>query len=216
MFANRDEAGRRLADLLVDHGVEADVVLAIPRGGLPVGRAVADRLGASLDVVVAAKIGAPGNPELAIGAVAGDESVWLNESLIASLGVSEEYVERVREAKAESAREKVRTYRGGESAPDLAEKRVVLVDDGLATGATAIACCRQIRAAGAASLVLAVPVAPPETVESVWDEADEVLAVETPPWFGAVGSHYRDFRQVSDREALAYLDGGRRRAPSRG
>ena len=206
VFADRTEAGRRLADELERRGVEADVVLAIPRGGLPVGRAVADALGVPLDVVVATKLGAPGNPELAIGAVAGDGSVWLNDDMIANLGVSDEHVERVRREEAEAARAKVDQYRGGKPVPELAGKRVVVVDDGLATGATAIACLRQVRAADAARVVFAVPVGPPDSVDRVREECDEVVAIETPRSFGAVGRFYRDFGQVTDAEAVEYLD----------
>lgn len=211
MFADRTDAGAQLADLLDDHDVAADLVLAIPRGGLPLGRAVADRLGAPLDVVVASKMGAPGNPEYAIGAVASDGTAWLNDEAIANLDVSEAYVEREREAEAEAARRKRERYRGDRPEPELAGKTVVVVDDGVATGATARACLRQVAAAGAERVVLAVPVGPPDTVEALSEEADLVVAVETPPHFGAVGQFYRSFEQVSDEEAMAYLawtDGG--------
>jgi predicted phosphoribosyltransferase len=207
MFADRTEAGHRLAEALVDRGTEADLVLAVPRGGLPVGRVVADALGVPLDVVVAAKLGAPGNPELAIGAVAGDGSVFLNESLVDAIDVPEHHLEREREATAATAREKVARYRGGDFLPDLSGRRVVVVDDGLATGATAIACLRAVRAAGAARIVLAVPVASPDSVSRVLEDGagDDVVAVETPAAFSAVGAYYRDFGQVSDEEAVAYL-----------
>ncbi|WP_435181771.1 phosphoribosyltransferase [Halorussus sp. AFM4] len=206
MFQDRTDAGRQLADLLDDRDVEADVVLGIPRGGLPVARAVADALGAPLDVVVASKIGAPDNPELAIGAVASDGSVWRNEDLIDRLGVDEAYVERERDAEAEAARQKLQRYRGTADLPDLADKRVLVVDDGLATGATTTAALRQVRAAGADSVVLAVPVGSPDSVERLRAEADDVVAVETPPHFSAVGQFYRSFDQVSDEEAMSYLD----------
>lgn len=205
MFADRADAGERLADRLAAAGIEPDVVLTIPRGGLPVGRIVADRFGVPLDVVVAEKIGAPGNPEFAIGAVAGDGSRWLNEEVVERVGASESYVEGTADREAENAREKVERYRGGDPAPDLTGKAVALVDDGLATGATATACLRQIRAAGASRVVLGVPVAPPDAPERLRTEADEVIVVETPPNFDAVGAFYRDFRQVSDEEALTYL-----------
>lgn len=205
-YTDRTDAGERLADELDARGVEADVVLAIPRGGLPVARPVADRLDARLDVIVASKIGAPHNPELAIGAAAGDGSVWLNDDLIERLGVSEAYLAETREEEAENARLKVAEYRGGEAVPDLDGERVVVVDDGIATGATAIACLRQVRAAGAARVVLAVPVGAPDSVEDVRAEADEVVCLHTPPGFGAVGYYYRNFSQVSDEEATAYLD----------
>ncbi|NHN61388.1 MULTISPECIES: phosphoribosyltransferase [Halorussus] len=206
MFKDRTDAGRQLADLLADRDVEADVVLGIPRGGLPVARAVADALGAPLDVVVASKLGAPDSPELAIGAVASDGSLWRNEDLIDQLGVDEAYVERERDAETEAAREKLERYRGTADLPDLADKRVVVVDDGLATGATTIAALRQVRAAGADSVVLAVPVGSPDAVERLRAEADDVVAVETPPHFSAVGQFYRSFDQISDEEAMAYLD----------
>ena len=205
-FIDRTEAGHALADRLIEVGVEADLVCAIPRGGLPVGRAVADRLDVPLDVVVATKLGAPSNPELAIGAVAGDGSSWLNDQLVAQLGVDDSYIEREREREAEAARQKVADYRGGEPLPDVAGKRVVLVDDGIATGATAIACLRQLQATDAAAVVLAVPVAPATARTDLREEADRVVVVEEPRPFSAVGSHYRDFGQVSDAEAIDLLE----------
>jgi predicted phosphoribosyltransferase len=206
MFKNRTDAGERLADVLDDHDVEADVVLAIPRGGLPVGRVVADRLGVPLDIVAARKLGAPQNPELAIGAVASDGTVWLNESLIGDLGVGDAYVEERIEREREAALEKVERYRGTRPPLDLRGKTVLLVDDGVATGATTIACLRQLRDADAERVVLAVPVAPPDTVERLRTEADEVVCVETPPHFGAVGQFYESFEQVSDERARTYLE----------
>ena len=206
MFEDRSDAGERLADELRRRGIEADIVLGIPRGALPVARPVADALGADLDVVVASKIGAPGNPELAIGSVASDGSVWLNEALIDHLGVSEEHLEREREREAEYAAEKAERYRDGARVPDLAGKRVVIVDDGIATGATARACLRQARDGGAERVVLAVPVASPESLSEIATEADEAIALETPQNFRAVGQFYRRFDQVPDEEAMAYLD----------
>ncbi|WP_394739502.1 phosphoribosyltransferase [Natronococcus roseus] len=206
MFANRSDAGDRLAAELEDRGIEADVVLGIPRGALPVARPVADALGADLGVVVARKLGAPSNPELAIGAVASDGSVWLNDDLVDRLGVSESYLEDVREREAANARKKADRYRGGEPLPELAGKRVVVVDDGVATGATAIACLRQVREAGAERVVLAIPVGAPDTIAALESEADEVIALVAPGNFRAVGQFYRDFGQVTDEEAVGYLE----------
>jgi predicted phosphoribosyltransferase len=206
MFTDRTDAGERLAELLVNEGVEADLVLAVPRGGLPVGRVVADALDAPLDVVVAKKLGAPGNPELAIGAVGADGSAWVNDDLLGRVGASDEYVERERERVADAAAQKAREYRGDRPLPDVAGKRVVVVDDGVATGATTIACLRQLRNAGAAHVVLAVPVAPPGSVERLQRDTDAVVCVETPPHFSAVGQFFRDFEQVSDDEARSYLN----------
>jgi predicted phosphoribosyltransferase len=205
MFEDRADAGRRLAELLEGHDVDADVVLAIPRGGLPVGRAVADALGVPLDVVAARKIGAPGNPELAVGAVAADGTVYLNDEHLAELGVDQTFLDAAVEREQEAAREKVSRYRGERPPLDLRGKTVVVVDDGVATGATTIACLREVREAGAASVLLAVPVGPPGTVERLRAEADEVVCLETPPHFVAVGQFYDSFTQVSDEEAMAYL-----------
>lgn len=205
MFDDREEAGERLGERLREADVEADVVYAIPRGGLPLGRAVADALGAPLDVVVARKMGAPRNEELAVGAVASDGAVWLNEDLVAELGVDDAYVEAERARQAAAAREKRDRYRGSEPS-DLAGQSVVLVDDGVATGATTRACLRQLRDLGAERIVLAVPVGPPDTVAALRETVDDLVVLETPADFGAVGRHYRHFEQVSDAKAMAYLE----------
>lgn len=161
MFTNRTDAGRRLADVLDDHDIEADIVLAIPRGGLPIGRVVADELDVPLDIVSARKIGAPGNPELALGAVASDGTVWLNDSLIADLGVERSYIEDRIDHEREAASEKVERYRGDRPSLALRGKTVLIVDDGIATGATTSACVGQVKNAGAERVIVAVPVAPP-------------------------------------------------------
>lgn len=206
MFTNRTDAGRRLADVLDDREIDADIVLAIPRGGLPVGRVVADRLGVPLDVVSARKLGSPWNPELAIGAVASDGTVWLNESLIDELGVEDSSIDDRIEHERAAALRTVEQYRGDRPPLELRGKTVLVVDDGVATGATTIACIRQIRNANAERVILAVPVAPPETVERLRTEADEVICVETPSHFGAVGRFYETFEQVSDERARTYLE----------
>ncbi|MDG5777085.1 phosphoribosyltransferase family protein [Haloarculaceae archaeon H-GB1-1] len=205
-FTDRTEAGKQLAEALLEREIDADLVLAIPRGGLPLGRAVADALDAPLDVVVAKKIGAPGNPEFALGAVASDGSVWRNERGLSGRNIDEDYFERKREEEAENAREKIERYRGGRPDPDLADRTVVLVDDGVATGSTVRACLQQLRNADAARVVLAVPVGPPETVRELRDLADEVVCLQTPGDFMGVGQFYDRFDQVSDEEAMSYLE----------
>jgi predicted phosphoribosyltransferase len=205
-FRNRIDAGQRLADALEERDVDADIALAIPRGGLPLGREVADALGVPLDIIVASKVGAPGNPEYAIGAVASDGSAWLDERAIERTGATDEYVEREREREAEYAREKAERYRGDRDGPDLAGKTVLVVDDGVATGSTAIAAVRLARAKGAERIVVAVPVGPPSTVDDLEAEADEVVCPLTTPTFSAVGQFYENFEQVTDEEAMAYLD----------
>jgi len=204
MFADRTDAGKRLADALEARGVAADIVLAIPRGGLPLGRVVTDRLDAPLDVVVASKIGAPNNPEYAIGAVAEDGTVWRNEEAITRLRIGEDRLAAGRSREQAAAVEKAEDYRTG-GPPDLGGKRVVVVDDGVATGATMRACLGLVREGGPASVVVAVPVGPPETLDELGSLADEVVAVERPERFRAVGAHYRNFDQVTDEEAKSYL-----------
>ena len=208
MFDDRTDAGDQLATAVTERDIDADVVLAIPRGGLPLGRIVADALDVPLDVVVAKKIGAPGNPELAIGSVSSDGSVWRNEELIDQLSVDDAYVETQQAQVATAAREKAEQYRAGREPAALEGQRVVVVDDGVATGATTRACLRRVANAGAAYVMLAVPVGPPEAIEGLRDEADDVVCVETPSWFSAVGQFYRTFGQVPDAEAMQYLDDG--------
>ncbi|WP_152041129.1 phosphoribosyltransferase [Salinigranum salinum] len=206
-FTDRTEAGERLGEALRERGTDADIVLAIPRGGLPLGRAVADALDAPLDVVVAKKIGAPGNPEYAVGAVASSGSVWRNEEAFDHHGIDEEYFQRRREEEAENARRKAERYRDGGPDPDVAGKTVVVVDDGVATGSTVRACLQKLRDDNAGRIILAVPVGPPETVRELEEIADEVVCLETPSRFMGVGGFYERFDQVSDEEAMGYLGG---------
>ena len=206
MFHDRTEAGEQLGEALEDRDIEADIVLAIPRGGLPLGRTVADALSLPLDIIVARKIGAPRNPELAIGAVGSDGSVWLNDNLISRVGVDDAYLQEQQEIEAENAREKAERYRGDRPAPDLTGKRVVIVDDGVATGATTMACIRLARESGAEAVILAVPVGPPDSIADLREEADTVVCLETPEYFQAVGQFYDRFDQVTDEEAMQYLD----------
>jgi putative phosphoribosyl transferase len=205
-FTDRTDGGQQLGAELADRGVTGDIVLAIPRGGLPLGREVADALDLPLDIVVAQKMGAPHNEEYAIGAVASDGSVWLNESAISSLDVSEVYIEGQREETAAAAREKADRYRSEEGPPELSEKTVIIVDDGIATGATARACLEQVENEDAARSMLAVPVGSPRTLGGLRENADEIVCLETPTDFRAVGQFYDRFGQVEDEEAMTYLD----------
>jgi predicted phosphoribosyltransferase len=205
-FKDRTEAGTQLGKALQEREIDADIVLAIPRGGLPPGRAVADVLDVPLDIVVASKIGAPGSPELAIGAVASDGSLWRNEEAFRGTGADEEYFSREREAEANTARQKADRYRGDRSEPDLTGKTVVVVDDGLATGSTARACLQMLGKTDVARVVLAVPVGPPNTIHEIQELADEVVCLTTPSNFRGVGQFYKHFEQVADEEAMAYLE----------
>jgi len=205
-FRDREQAGEQLGARLRERGVDPDLVLTIPRGGLPLGRAVADALDAPLDVVVASKIGAPHNPEYAIGAVTSDGSVWKNEQAFQQPAIDEEYFQQQRQVEQRAAREKARRYRGDRSEPELTDSTVVVVDDGVATGSTLKAVLAQIRNAQPARVVVAVPVGPADTVAELESMADEVVCLEIPDRFRAVGQAYDRFEQVSDDRALSYLD----------
>lgn len=206
MFADRTDAGEQLAAEVRRSAFDVDVVLGIPRGGLPVARPVADALGAPLDVVVASKVGAPGNPELAVAAVADDGTTWRNDSLVASLDLTTGYLDEEIDHERRAASEKRRRYREGRPSLSLAGKHILVVDDGLATGATMFACVERVRAAGAARVAAAVPVGSPRTTDELARRVDDLVVLERPRRFAAVGQFYRDFSQVTDEEAMALLD----------
>ena len=204
IFADRREAGERLADALSELAGSDAVVLAIPRGGVVVGRVVADRLGVPLDVVIPRKVGAPGNPELGLGAVAPGVRV-LDERLISELRVSPEYLEReIESQQRETARREI-AYREGRPSVEVEGKTAIVVDDGVATGGTAVAACRWARRAGAARVILAVPVAPRQARAMLEREAGQLVVLATPDPFFAVGQWYSDFDQVSDKEVISLL-----------
>jgi len=204
IFADRVDAGRRLAARLEEYRSPETIVLAIPRGGVVVGYEVARALGAPFDVTVPRKIGAPGQPELAIGAV-GDDVVVLDQHAISYLHVGEEYLrDEIERQKAEIER-RMRLYRGEKPFPNLAGKTVILVDDGMATGATTLAAARAVRERNPGKLVLAVPVAPPESVAKLRPEVDEIVVLETPEPFFAVGAWYTVFDQTTDEEVIDLL-----------
>jgi putative phosphoribosyl transferase len=211
-FADRADAGRQLAARLDHLRGHPLVVLGLPRGGVAVAREVAAALDAPLDVIVARKLGAPMQPELAIGAIAGGARV-LRADVIGALGISGEELDRITQREQARADELERRLRHGRGPLDVAGRVAVVVDDGLATGATALAAVRAVRQRRPERIVLAVPVAPPETVAELAREVDEVVALQQPPDFRAVGMWYEIFAQVSDDEVEAMLD---ERAASRG
>ncbi len=205
MFADRAEAGKRLAQALEHLAGEPVVVLGVPRGGVEVAAEVAAQHGWELDIVIPRKIGAPMNPELGLGAIAPGIRV-LDERMLRALGVSEEYLEKEIRAQEEEINRRSEAYRRGRPPADLAGRTAVVVDDGIATGGTAIAAVRWAKAEGATRVILAVPVAPREAAARLAKEADEVVCLDTPEPFYAVGQWYRDFPQTEDQEVIRLLD----------
>jgi len=205
-FLDRRDAGRALAAALERFRGKDVLVLGLPRGGVPVAAEVARALDGDLDVVVARKLGSPGSAELAIGAITADGQRVLNEDVIRDQRVSEAYIEAVSAVQQAEARRRETAFRGGRPAPRIAGRIVILVDDGLATGATMRAAVRAVRRQAPARLVVAVPVGAPAACEMLRSEADEVVALGEPEYFGAVGTFYRDFRQTEDDEVLHLLE----------
>lgn len=205
MFADRVDAGRVLAERLDALQDQEVVVLALPRGGVPVAAEVARALQAPMDVIGVRKIGAPMQPELAVGAIAEGGVRVLDERVLGMLRIDAASIDEVEGREREELERRVRHYRGDRGFPDLHGRIAVIVDDGLATGSTARVACRAARQHEPDRLVLAVPVASREGVKSLRDEADEVVAAETPAGFSAVGQWYRDFGQTTDDEVMALL-----------
>jgi putative phosphoribosyl transferase len=210
LFADRDEAGRALA-AAVKEGLsevlehEKALVLAIPRGGVVVGRDVAAAIGADLDLVVSRKLGAEGNPEYAIGAIMQDGTVFMSAEALRITGATDEYIEAEKAREMKEASRRWAAYRDGRPAPALGGRVVVVVDDGIATGATMVVSLRWVRSQGARVVVAAAPVAPPSTVEELRREADRVICPNVAEPFYAIGAFYGRFDQVSDGEVEQIL-----------
>lgn len=204
VYRDRADAGRVLAGMLRQHGIERPLVLGIPRGGVIVGEEIARELGGELGVVVARKLGAPAQPELAIGAVTADGTAWVDEGLARLCDADQAYLDREIAEQTREAQRREEAF-GAERNRDLRGRTVLVVDDGLATGATARAALRSVKQAGAARAVLAVPVAPPHTAREMESEADEVIAATIDSDFYAIGQFYVDFRPVTDDEVRAAL-----------
>lgn len=203
-FRDREDAAQQLARALARFRGSHPVVLAIPRGAVPMGRIVADELGADFDVVLVRKLGAPGNPEFAIGAVDEQGRVQLNEHL-PWLDVGDDYIKQQVGEQLELIRARRRSYGKRVSPRSLAGRTVIVLDDGLATGSTMTAALESARALGAAHLVCAVPVAARESLKRVSRHADEVVCLSVPAEFRAVGQFYRDFSTVTDEQVVALL-----------
>ncbi len=202
VFKDRSEAGQKLSKKL--RKFKNPYVLAIPRGGVVIGAEITKKLRCPLDIIVARKLGAPGNPELAIGAVTADGELFLDEQLIERIGVRHEYILEEQERQMKEAERREKVYRVGRKA-NLKGKTAILVDDGLATGATMGAATRSVKRYEAAKVVVAVPVAPKETVERFKGLVDEVVVLSIPESFWAIGEFYSSFPQVSDEEVVEIL-----------
>lgn len=205
MFVDRNQAGRELARTLWRFRDSQPLVLALPRGGVPIAREIAQFLQADLDVLIVRKLGVPGNPEFAFGAVGEDGTVVVDAPTVANLAISDGVRDQII---AEAVREidrRVDTYRNGNGLPPMTDRTVIIVDDGLATGSTAAAGVAVVRALGAAHIILAVPTGSREAVASLSRTCDEVVCLEQPEWFGSVGAQYEQFPQVSDAEVTSLL-----------
>jgi putative phosphoribosyl transferase len=217
MFRDRLEAGQLLAAEVAKLDLKEPIILALPRGGVPVAAEIARTLSAPLDLVIVRKVGAPGNPELAIAAIVDGNppDVVLNQEIIEALRLSdEELAWQVKQEQPELERRR-NVYRGKRQPRSVTGRTVVLVDDGAATGTTMKVAVRALKRRSPAKIVVALPVAPPDTLTDLAREADAVVCLHQPPDFRALGYHYRDFRQLADDEVMGLLDDARRASAMR-
>ncbi|HEX6270649.1 MAG TPA: phosphoribosyltransferase [Anaerolineales bacterium] len=207
IFRDRRDAGRKLAEELSAYAGRSDViVLALPRGGVPVAYEVALALGAPLDIFIVRKLGLPGHEELAIGAIASGGVRVLNDDIVRALSIPERVIDAVAERELQELGRRERTYRGDRPAPEVRGHTVILIDDGLATGASMRAAVAGLRAQGPAQIVVAVPTAAPETCAALEPEVDEIVCAMTPEPFYGVGRWYEDFSQTTDEEVRLLLE----------
>lgn len=204
-FVDRVDAGRHLATALEDYRGSDAVVLGMARGGVAVGSAVASELGLPLRALIVRKVGAPGNPELAVGAVSETGVRWIDHELARATGADEAYLEREVERQVGEAQRRQREYADGPGIESVRGHPAIIVDDGIATGASALVAIRSVHGLGASRVVLATPAAAPQSVRLLQPQVDRLIALRTPDPFMSVGLYYRDFAQVSDAEVICYL-----------
>jgi len=206
IFKDRNEAAQKLGEPLQSYaGRDDTIVLGLPRGGVPVAVAVADAIGAAVDIIVVRKLGFPGQPELAMGAIASGGVRVENPRVMGEGRVSQDAIEEVEQRERQELERREQAYRGDRPLPQLADRCVILVDDGLATGSTMRAAASAVRQQNPKQMVVAVPVAPQRTIDSLRDEVDEVVCLSTPESFFGIGEFYEDFSQVSDDQVQQLL-----------
>lgn len=206
LFKDRIDAGKQVVKKLLKYIGKNAIVLAIPRGGVIVGNEIAKVINAKLDIVVPRKIGSPDDPEFAIGAVAPDGSIALDETIVSSYQISENYIKNKVKEEVQEIKRRMETYRGNKPAPKLRDKIVILVDDGVATGNTIIASVKFIKKQKPKKIVVAVPVAPSDFVNKVSSMVDEVISLKPLEPYYAISMHYLSFEQTEDEEVIEILE----------
>ncbi|HYF84781.1 MAG TPA: phosphoribosyltransferase family protein [Clostridia bacterium] len=206
MFTDRKDAGRKLLKELERFRSENPLILAVPRGGVVIAHEMIKELALEWDLIIPRKIGAPHNKEVAIGAVSYDGSYFTDEGYVDMLGVSNRYIEEEAAFQLDEIKRRMREYRGTDDFPNVKDRTVIIVDDGIATGFTILAAIKSIKKQGANKVIVAVPVAPRDTVEKLSREVDEVICLEVPEEFYAVGMHYKNFSEVSDEEVAEIIN----------
>lgn len=210
MFKDRKDAGRRLMKEIVRFKDENPLILAIPRGGIIIAQEMIKELGLDWDLIIPRKIGAPYNKEVAIGAVSYDGSYFADKEYVDMLGISERYIEAEAVVQLEEIKRRMKEYKGNDDSPDVKDRTVIIVDDGIATGFTILAAIKSVKKQGARKVIIAAPVAPADTVEKLSGEVDEVICPEVPEEFYAVGIHYENFGEVTDEEVAEIIKDLRR------
>ncbi|HYB03959.1 MAG TPA: phosphoribosyltransferase [Nitrososphaerales archaeon] len=205
MFRDRKEVGQLLADRIRKLNIKNPIVLAIPRGGVPVAREIALAIRAPLDLVITRKIGFPGEPEYAIGAVTQEGHIIVDHQTVSRMGVTEKYLKEEAERQTKEIQSRMERYRGETSYPDLKGKDVIIVDDGIATGNTILAAIESVRRKNPASIILAIGVAPPDAIRKLTKSVDSVICLDTPEPFFSIGEFYVSFEQVDDDEVQRIL-----------
>lgn len=205
MFHDRHDAGKQLARKLLVYKDKKAIILALPRGGLEIGYELARELKLPLDIIVSKKIGFPGDPELAIGAVSMDKVVVIDEGMAKSYNIGKDYIEKEKERLNQEIEEKYLRYRDSSQRPDFKSHSVILTDDGIATGRTMLAAVRFLKTQNPKEIIVAVPVLSSESHESIKKEVNQVIFLVIPQSFGAVGAFYQNFPQVEDEQAIEYL-----------